>query len=440
MLQITSGETHKVMDFIELKDKEFLERLLREEYNSFKNSSEDDTVYEKGFLVKGKSFNYLNSKSGNESQSIFRPLIIKIFTDLESIYPGLGEQFIDITMSEISKPGFKDEKLSDIENSISEMINVVKSKSINMCKNDFRYFVTNEISKCNRKIIRTIVDNMRVSTRLFIEESHIDKNIILKTNSITFNLDFDGDFLLNKQKWEAKDYNFVIIDGFIDTVGEIYHLLQNASENKEPYVIFCKGMSPEVKDVFLQNLKRRTINVFPVSLDINELNVNILIDFAMLHGSDVVSSLKGETISIAIRRKLKKGQKISIDKNGINFKPLISDNIIARHVEYLEKRKAASSIEVNTEILEKRIKMLSADKIILKIDKSDSILARDVKKTLFFLKTGSSGVFYGKKNHITELKIIPTYSIIHLLKKTLSFLKTIYTIDCAVIIRKKTGQ
>jgi len=428
------------MDFIELKDKEFLEKLLREEYQSFVNSSEDNTIYEKGFLVKGKSFNYLNSKSGNSSQSIFRPLITNIFSDLESIYPGLGEQFIDITMSEIGKPGFKDKKLSDIESSINQMIEVVKSNSINMCKNDFKYFITNEISKHNRRIIRAIVDNMCVSTRLFIEESHVNKNVILKTNSITFNLDFDSDFLLSKKKWEAKDYNFVIIDGFIDTVGEIFHLLQNASENKEPYVIFCKGMSPEVKDVFLQNLKRRTINVFPVSLDINELNVNILIDFAMLHGSDVVSSLKGETISIAVRRKLKKGKKISIDKNGINFKPLIPDNIIAKHVAYLEKRKGTSSIEANTEILEKRIKILSADKIILKIDKNDSILARDVKKTLYFLKTGSSGIFYGKKNCITKTKIIPTYSIIHLLKKTLSFLKTIYTIDCAVIIRKKTGQ
>ena len=428
------------MDFIELKDKEFLEKLLREEYQSFINSSEENTVYEKGFLIKGKSFNYLNSKNGNNSNSIFRPLIISIFSDLESIYPGLGEQFIDITMKEIGKPGFKDAKLSDIEYNIHKMIDTVKSKSINMSKNDFRYFVTNEISKSNRKIIRTIVDNMSVSTRLFIEESHVGKNIIIKTNSITFNLDFDSDFLLNKQKWEAKDYNFVIIDGFIDTVGEIYHLLQSASENKEPYVIFCKGMSPEVKDVFLQNLKRRTINVFPVSLDINELNVNILIDIAMLHGSDVVSALKGETISIAVRRKLKKGKSISIDKNGINFKPLISDNIVTRHISYLEKRKLMSSVEANTEMLEKRIKILSANKIIVKIDKNDSTLMRDIKKTLYFLKTGSSGIFYGKKNGITKTKIIPTYSIIHLLKKILSFLKTIYTIDCAVIIRKKTGQ
>ena len=199
-------------------------------------------------------------------------------------------------------------------------------------------------------------------------------------------------------------------------------------------------MSPEVKSVFLQNLKRRTINVFPVSLDINELNVNILIDIAMLHGSDVINSLKGETISIAVRRKLKKGLKINIDKRSISFKPLVSKNIITRHVSYLEKRKISSSVEANTEILEKKIKNLSADKIIVKIDTNDNQLSRDIKKTLYFLKTGSSGIFYGKKNNVTKIKLLPTYSMIQLLNKVLSFLKTIYTIDCAVIIKTNSVQ
>jgi hypothetical protein len=428
------------MDFIELKDKEFLEKLLREEYQFFKNSSEDNTIYEKGFLVKGKSFNYLNSKSGINSQRIFRPMISRIFSDLESMYPGLGEQFIDIVMSEIARPGFKDKKIFDVEENINEMIDTVKEKSINMNKKDYQYFITNEISKPNRKIIRSIIDNMNVSTRLFIEESHVDKNVIIKTDNITFNLDFDADFLLGINNWKAKEYNFIIIDGFIDTVGEVYHLLQKASENKEPYVIFCKGMSPEVKDVILQNLKRKTINVFPVSLDTNELNVNILIDIAMLHGSDVVSALKGETISIAVRRSLKKAKNIHIDKNSISFKPLINKSIITNHIAYLEKRKAASNIEANTEIIEKRVKILSADKIIIKINKNDHTLAQDIKKALYFLKTGSSGIYYDKTKYITKIKILPTYSLIFLLKKALSFLKTIYTIDCAVIINHEISQ
>tara|TARA_B100000214_G_C23974250_1_gene631872 strand:+ start:10442 stop:11758 length:1317 start_codon:yes stop_codon:yes gene_type:complete len=434
MLLIIFGETHKVMDFIELKDKKYLESLLREEYKNYTASTKESTLYSKGYQIKGKAFNYLNSQSSTGSQSIFRPLISKVFSDLESIYPSLGEEFIDIVMDQISNPGFKDEKLRGIESNIDQMIEVVKKSSINLSKKDFNYFIKNEISPENRKIIRKIIDTMSVSTRIFVEETHIEKNVIIKTNNITFNLEFDSDFLLSKNKWESNDYNFVIIDGFIDTVGEIYHLLQKASEDKEPYVVFCKGMKPEVKDVLIQNIKRGTINVFPVSLDINELNVNILVDIAMLHNSDVVNSLKGETISIVVRRKLKKGRQIVIDKNTISFEPLISDIVIAKHLNYLEKRKQESCVKANDNILEKRIKILSADKLIVKIHKENLSLSRDIRKTLFFLKTGSSGVFYGKKNKISRLKIIPTYSIINLLKKTQSFLKTIYTTDCAVII------
>ena len=90
-------------------------------------------------------------------------------------------------------------------------------------------------------------------------------------------LDFDSDFLVKKIQLGSKDYKFVIIDGFIDSVGEIFHLLTKASEEEEPYVImFCKGMKEEVKNVIIQNLSRGTINLLPISLEINELNINIL--------------------------------------------------------------------------------------------------------------------------------------------------------------------
>ena len=46
-----------------------------------------------------------------------------------------------------------------------------------------------------------------------------------------------------KKTIEPLDYDFVIIDGIIETVGEVYHLLLRASQNKRPHVIFCFGMS-----------------------------------------------------------------------------------------------------------------------------------------------------------------------------------------------------
>ena len=72
-------------------------------------NSDDDT-----FAMIWQQANKMFDEHGEEQDvgvNGFRPMIAKIFTDLEVMYPGLGEQFIDIVMSEISKPGFKDKKI-----------------------------------------------------------------------------------------------------------------------------------------------------------------------------------------------------------------------------------------------------------------------------------------------------------------------------------------
>ena len=66
------------------------------------------------------------------------------------------------------------------------------------------------------------------------------------------------------------------------------------------------------KNVILQNLARGTINLMPISLDTNELNVNIIADIAKCHKGEVVNSLMGDTISIAVRRKLSTGSHIIV--------------------------------------------------------------------------------------------------------------------------------
>ena len=48
----------------------------------------------------------------------------------------------------------------------------------------------------------------------------------------------------------------VLVEGFIETEGEIHHLMHKASITKEPYVVFCTGMSTSVKMLILENNKR----------------------------------------------------------------------------------------------------------------------------------------------------------------------------------------
>ena len=427
------------MHITEFKTKKFLNKLLSIEQKAYLDSPACDTVYEKGFTINGKAFNYLNSKSSNFSNKVFKPLITSVFDKLEAIYPTTGDVFLNFVMGNITKLNSL-ENLKAIEIECNEAINVIKQNSKNVHKNDFDHFLKSEISKENISIIKTITDNITINTKLYIDAGLIKKTVLKKTNEFTFNLTFDKDFLLNKTTWSAEDYNFVIIDGYIDSIGEIYHLLTKASENLEPYVIFCKGMNEEVKNVILQNLLRGTINLFPVSLEINELNLNILADIAMCHSSDVVSSLQGETISMVTKRTLSKGKKITIGKDYFNLEPLVDNSVIERHKRYLQKRIDESTVNANTELIEMRLKMINADKLLVKlglVHLEDKRFLSDFKKINYFLKYGSSGIV-----NVSELSIfndfckhIPTTAALNLLNSIKSFCKTIYNVDGAVIIK-----
>ena len=96
-------------------------------------------------------------------------------------------------------------------------------------------------------------------------------------------------------------------------------------------------MSEEVKSTIIKNLIRKTIDVIPISLKINEENVNVLNDIAACHDNEIISAFKGDTISASVRRSLKKGRHIKITKNsiGIKFK---NDNTRKKQLLFLNEK------------------------------------------------------------------------------------------------------
>ena len=416
--------------FVKIKEKKDLKKILVEEAKLFNNTPDYSTLYEGGFNISGRHFNYMNSFTSEESERIFKPIVGKLFLEMESLYPDLGHCFLDIVIPAINK----ENNLLFIDDLISE----IKEDSINFSKKDLDVFFENDLNPESHDILKTLLENINITTKIYLDKSYVSETIIVKKEGITFDLDFDLDFFY-KGKWDAKDFNFIIIDGFIETVGEIYHLLHEANENKEPYVIFCKGMSSEVKDVFLQNISRETINICPISLKTSELNVNILIDIARCLEGDIVSALLGDTISQSVRRKLKKGKDISVTGNSITITPVASDQHLKTHLNYLENKKEKSNIQINTDVLEERIKMLSSDKISIRLGKKDisnKCLQKDIKKCLTFIKRASSGIYHCNNHKVLSKHfcIAPSFPVLSMLYKAKSFLKTIYSTEIAVII------
>jgi hypothetical protein len=431
-----------------IENKNFKNLIFQEVDNYFDDNLKNNVLYEEGIAINTKSYNYINLFSNYVIEKTFKPLIENEFLKFEKHCPGMGEVFLNIVMqnlndhryvfanNNIQNKLFFDKVIKPLELLEDKII----ASSHHFSKKDWNEFLEDEINKENKFFIKDLINLMGLKSNVFVETGYGKKTYVEKSNDISFDLSFDNDFLLT-DVWNAKDYNFIIIDGFIDSVGEIVHLLQEANENNEPYVIFCKGMHLDVKNVIMQNLARKTINVLPVSLEINELNINILADIAMCHNSssDMVSHLKGDTISKAVRNKLKKGKSISVKKGKITLTPKASSNRIDTHLRYLSKKKANADVEQNTVLLEKRIKMLSSDKIVIKIANQhlrNKNFNRDLNLTLSNLKMMIRGccncndIKYFNDVYST---VVSTVLAVKILKSAKSMLTVIYNTSGCVI-------
>ena len=419
-----------------------LQSILKKELECFKSVSSESTVYQNGIVISDPGLNYLNSITEVNSLRTVRSLIESEYLNCEKFCPGTGNVFLSIFFDYFEKNKLmflndhNDQKAFD-----EKVIDQLKRDYSQVLKNNTRVNKENLVRFINRfknekakNDFCEVLNQSKISTTAFIEESNFTETKIRKIDNCSFRVKFDTDFLLGSKSKTIKDFNFIIIDGFIDKISEIHHLLTKASESEEEYVIFCKGMREDVKYTIYQNLLRRTIKVFPISLETNELNINVLVDVAACLDSDVLSHLSGINISTAVRRDLKKGKKIVIDQNGFTIESM-NENRMRKHLNHLRERIIETEFEGNKELLRERIKFVTSDRLEIKIPKKndDKKYTQDLMHLLSQFKFCHSGIVEEGK-----FKFFPSKILLYAIKKSESLLKIIYNTQQCVIFENKT--
>jgi hypothetical protein len=352
MHQITCGETLKRSEVLSLDIEDFLNKSISN-YNSLK---EINVLSENGLMLNNSGMNYINIVEDNKSFSHLKAIITKEYYDCEKVYPFLGELFLDI---------------------IFNNKNYLNLKSFFFTKNNINNFIKNETNQALKEIIKIFIKNCSIEYSISIQESNTSETIVEKNNIINFKNNIDYSFYNGNKINVFYDYEFCIIDGYIESIGEIHHLLQKSNdENNKTFVLFCYGMSNDVKNTIYLNNKRKKTRVFPISFEVNEENLNILNDIAILHNSEIITSDKGQTISQAIRKKLKSGNRLSVDVNNKTFaiQPVCNNQALKQHISFLEKRMNKSTNKKNSSLIKNRIKSLSLKNINIFVS---PILAKD---------------------------------------------------------------
>ena len=349
MHQTISGETLKR---VKVFDRKVVDSFLSENLEDYSKSTSGRALYSDCTIIGDPIINYLNAFSDKSEYKQLKSLILSEFLKLEKIYPFLGDIFVDYHFDKDS---------------------IVFGDKLRFHKDliDNSKFFDSLTEETSKKIISSILEN--ISLEYSVETIDYKGNDILfrKQNSLFINLDYDTSYLGSKTSHEMNNFKFVLIDGMIESVGEIHHLMFQAAETKIPHVIFCFGVSPEVRHVILENNRKGITEVFPVDMNFNEETINILSDLGVLFQSDVITAAKGETISQEVRKQLSSCKKIIFKRNGISIIPNASSVQLNEHRKFLKNRIEKASNDTNKNLLVNRLKHMTTKS--LKIFIPDSL-------------------------------------------------------------------
>jgi hypothetical protein len=151
------------------------------------------------------------------------------------------------------------------------------------------------------------------------------------------------------------------IDGFIESVSEIHHLLESLSEKKIPLLIFSRGYSDDVLSTLAANNRRGVFEVHAFKVPFDQNSANSLVDIAVVSGGDVVSSLRGDLISSVTLDSIPECERASITRDAVFLFNSKSRNRVKEHL--LRVTEKAEGNELTASLYADRMSALSGRQV-----------------------------------------------------------------------------
>lgn len=208
--------------------------------------------------------------------------------------------------------------------------------------------------------------------KIFVEKSSAQVNSIELVSGFSFPVTNDWDIIT-----KFKNSRVICIDGYIESVSEIHHLLEGCSSSKESLVLVSRGFSNDVLHTLRVNWDRGSLKVFPAIVPFDLEGINQINDIAIVTGGDLVSSSKGDLISSIKIHNYPQVDEINIFPGKIIILSKKSKERINSHVEHLKrKRDDKSDIEDISRLIDKRIKSLTPSQVIIKLIDDKNFIKR----------------------------------------------------------------
>ena len=174
------------------------------------------------------------------------------------------------------------------------------------------------------------------------------------------------------------------IDGFIESVSELHHVLEEASGSKTPVVLFVRGLADDVKHTLKVNYDRGTLVVFPVVVPFDVQGINTLNDVSIASGSRLVSSHTGELINNIRLSDVAQVEKAIIRPSNVVIVERSTKREVSSHVNHLQNKRLDEKIEDVARLYDDRIRSLSPNHVVIRLldDKDYVMQSQAIDQTL----------------------------------------------------------
>lgn len=201
--------------------------------------------------------------------------------------------------------------------------------------------------------------------RIVIEGTPCDTWSVEASSGYTFDLSPVYDV-----KVDLCDPRVAIIDGMVESVSEIHHLLEASAAAKEPMLLFVRGLHADVTQTLRVNFDRKTLSVVPYIVRFDLEGLNTLNDISVVSNSTLVSSLRGDLISSISYAGLSRVDHAVVGERSLVITNSVTQQSVASHVrELVRRRDERADVDDVAELFDSRIRTLSSNHVVVRVPK-----------------------------------------------------------------------
>ena len=219
--------------------------------------------------------------------------------------------------------------------------------------------------------------------KIYVENGPHDHYLIEQKIGYNFKVKPYRFFLRNGEtNWEAKNCKVLIIDGVIEDASELDHVLTQTFETKIPIVIIAQGFSEEVIATLSANQKADKFDCIAVRIMPDLDSLNMANDIAQICGSIPVSCQSGITTTSMHYEDLPLVDNIVCGRNEMTIENKGTRNAVGAHIKALLDKRSQQTVEDITNIIDKRIRSLVANSVIINLPNIPASNIDDVRVKL----------------------------------------------------------